>query len=190
MNLWHLKSRFYQFARDLPFLKWILDRERSNLAVLVSEMQRPLECALDIGSGAGSTLDLLPPAERLITTDRSLSMLQKAAIKSPASLPVNTDACHLPFSGQAFHLVSCIGVSEYVHDKGRLLHELSRVMKPGGFVLITIAPYNFFNILRTFLGHRLHMARPDRWESLIWEQGFQVVDRRKNLMQNQYLCKK
>ena len=81
MNLWN-----HQYARDLPFLKWILDSERRNLAALVSKVPMQTSRILDLLSGLGSTLDLLPRAEYLMTIDKSLSKLQKgvsAAMTGP-----------------------------------------------------------------------------------------------------------
>ena len=43
----------------------------------------------------------------------------------------------LPFAGQTFDFVFCSQVIEHIHDPVRLLKEIRRILKPGGFCLVT-----------------------------------------------------
>jgi SAM-dependent methyltransferase len=189
MNLWNIKSAFYQFARNLPFLKWILNAERRNLTALVALIPSKPERILDIGSGAGSTLDLLPTASLCVATDASFAMLGRVSSNMRHVIPVCADGLHMPLKNHTCEFVSCIGVSEYIGDTSLLMQEMIRILKPDGYLLITIAQPNVFNLLRLFLGHKLHLIQPKRMEHLLNKQNLYVLEHRTSLMQSQYLCK-
>jgi len=83
------------------------------------------------------------------------------------------DLLNIPVKNNQYDAVVCTQVLEHVPDPGRVLKELSRIIKPGGKVFLTVpqcfgvhmAPYNYFNFLEH--GLRLLAGRADlRVESL------------------------
>ena len=97
---------------------------------------------LDVGSGAGQIAqNLLKYADtdaEITCFDLSPEMLGRARVRMKSDRPmfVVTDLTHLPFEDESFDCVTCGYVLEHVPDTEAGLAELSRVMVPGGRMLL------------------------------------------------------
>lgn len=68
-----------------------------------------------------------------------------------SKLDIVSDICDIPVEDGAFDAVMCVEVLEHVPDPVAALHELNRVLRPGGYLLVTapfcsfthFAPYHF-----------------------------------------------
>ena len=104
---------------------------------------------LDVGSGAGQIaqhlLKYADPSARITCCDLSPEMLRRARNRLKSSLPthVAADLSHLPFADESFDCVTCGYVLEHLPDARPGLAELSRVMKPGGRMLLMTTEDNF-----------------------------------------------
>jgi ubiquinone/menaquinone biosynthesis C-methylase UbiE len=87
---------------------------------------------LDLGSGTGRNLPLMPPGLRTIALDPAWDALQRAGRRAPAVLLVQARAEALPFRAGAFDtVVSGLAVCS-VADPARALGEAHRVLGAGG----------------------------------------------------------
>ena len=100
--------------------------------------------ALDIGCGSGAMLlDLASMGMTAVGFDISPLMLRaadnlfKAHNKGGADLSLN-DIENIPYGDEAFNLVVCSGVIEYLRRDDAALQEISRVLKPEGHAIITV----------------------------------------------------
>ena len=98
---------------------------------------------LEIGSGMGGTSVALalagayPAATEYNPAYCHITQLRAARHALP--LPViNAAGEDLPFDAQVFDLALCWDVVEHVQDPSDLLAELSRVIRPGGLVFLTV----------------------------------------------------
>jgi ubiquinone/menaquinone biosynthesis C-methylase UbiE len=97
---------------------------------------------LDVGSGAGQILGHLlkrtNPAARLVAFDLSHHMLRRARARLHSARPgyVVGDVTQLPFADAAFDCITCGWVIEHLPDPVPGLRELSRVLQPGGRMLL------------------------------------------------------
>jgi ubiquinone/menaquinone biosynthesis C-methylase UbiE len=97
---------------------------------------------LDVGSGAGQILRHLikraVPEARLIGFDLSPGMLRRARLRMKSDRPcyVAGDMMRMPFASNSFDCVTCGWVLEHLPDPRPGLHEVARVLKPGGSALI------------------------------------------------------
>lgn len=91
---------------------------------------------LDVGSGTGSLLTRLHtiyPAAALCGVDLAYNMCQRTYEKlGQGALVVNAAAENLPFADGTFDLVVSTSALQWVADLERALHEMRRVLKPGG----------------------------------------------------------
>jgi len=114
---------------------------------------------LDIGCGIGNYLEeLLQRGCSVTGIDISINMLQlsKARLQKYSSNPPLSlaDIEKLPFNNNKFDLVFCVGVLEYLKTDEKALSEISRILKPGGRIFLTLPnilsiknfldPYYFF----------------------------------------------
>jgi SAM-dependent methyltransferase len=100
-------------------------------------------CLLDVGAGTGRLLRALPPFAspdvKIICLEPSLAMLRQGLDSAP-----DRGACwmrgwaeKLPFPSAAFDLVICTEVLEFTSNPGATIKELVRVLRPGGWLLVT-----------------------------------------------------
>ena len=98
--------------------------------------------ALDIGTGAGhAAFALAPCADTLIGLDITPQMVEAACRNARERGIVNYhagvgNAELLPFSDSSFSLVVCRYTGHHFHSPARVVHEVGRVLAPGGRLLV------------------------------------------------------
>jgi ubiquinone/menaquinone biosynthesis C-methylase UbiE len=103
---------------------------------------RGLRRILDVGSGAGQIakhlLKYSDPDAEITCFDLSPEMLRRARNRLKNDRPrfVVADLTRLPFSDASFDCITCGYVLEHVPDARLGLSELSRVLQPGGRMLL------------------------------------------------------
>ncbi len=123
---------------------------------------------IDIGSGEGFFADFLHRENigSLILDDHNLTSL-KRSIKKHDDLGCMSDICNLPFSSESFDLVCALDVIEHIEDDNRALDEVFRVVKKGGYFLMTVPAYKFlYGEHDEFAGHIRRYTLKDVREKL------------------------
>lgn len=127
--------------------------------------------ALDVGCGPGAYLPTLFGAGyEVCAFDQSEEMLARARANVPSGGAKAVqfhcgDIQALPYEDGAFDLALCIGVIMYVNDDAKALVELSRVVRPGGQLIIAVDnkknvadlidfPMRARNLLRRLVGKK------------------------------------
>ena len=103
---------------------------------------------LDVGVGTGLSLPLYKSTLKVTGVDLSPDMLERARervtkerLRHVTAL-IEMDAAHLDFPDQSFDLCVASYVLSVVPDPQRVMHQLARVTKPGGKVIVV----NHFSI--------------------------------------------
>ena len=98
---------------------------------------------LDVGAGTGrlarSVFQVPEFDDPVICLEPAHRMIREGRMKTPDGLAlwVQAWADPLPFPENAFDLVSLLEVLEFTPHPDRTLRELARVLRPGGWLLIT-----------------------------------------------------
>lgn len=139
------RSRFYVDFRQVSAESYFAtDRLLREISLLKHEVSGHL---LDIGCGTKPYGPLLSGhIARHTGVDLPSSIHDQSAVDAYAG------ATSLPFRSGAFDSVLCTEVLEHVPDPRKAMEEISRVLRPGGTVLLTTpfmyrvheAPYDFF----------------------------------------------
>jgi ubiquinone/menaquinone biosynthesis C-methylase UbiE len=139
---------------------------------------------LDVGSGAGQILGhLLKRTHRdtqLVAFDLSHGMLRRARSRLDSTRPsyVAGDLTQLPFADNSFDCITCGWVIEHLPDPRPGLAELSRVLQPGGRLLLLATEDTLPGMVvsrtwkcRTYNRHELRLACDEvglPWRSQLW----------------------
>jgi ubiquinone/menaquinone biosynthesis C-methylase UbiE len=90
---------------------------------------------LDVGTGDGYTIRLVKPQGEVIGIDPDSTMAASATAKGVVFR--EGSAYKIPFPDSSFDLATCIEVVEHLDTPKEALQELHRVLRPGGFAIMT-----------------------------------------------------
>lgn len=97
---------------------------------------------LDVGCGAGMMVkEIANKGYEILGMDYSYNMIRKAKDICNAKVDINFlqgDIESLPFENSVFDIVLCLGVITYLKSEEKALLEMSRVLKPGGTMILSI----------------------------------------------------
>lgn len=143
---------------------------------------------LDVGSGAGQILGHLlkrtSADTRLVAYDLSHHMLRRARSRLRSRRPsyVVGDLSQLPFADNSFDCITCGWVIEHLPDPRPGLRELSRVLQPGGRLLLLATEDTLQGMVvshtwkcRTYNRRELRTACEDAglpWKKQLWFSSF------------------
>ena len=97
----------------------------------------PFQCILEVGGGqSGLSADLYPGAE-VVNIDLEADYAHSVMNARPGTHFLCADATRLPFPDSSFDLVTMFDVLEHVPRDTDAAAEAVRVLRPGGFILLT-----------------------------------------------------
>ncbi len=121
--------------------RWSFYIEETTNATIARLSLPPTGQALDVGCGTGSLLQKLGhkfPQAKLFGVDPAPEMLKVARGKVPPSVELREGwAEELPFKDNDFDMVVSCNMFHYIRQPVLALVEMSRVLRPGGQLLIT-----------------------------------------------------
>ena len=122
------ESRSESFERDYSI-------RTEGIIKVVNEITELIEgkLVLDIGCGPGILAELYPKDSNIVGLDFSVSMLRSA--KSRIRQLVLGDSLNLPFSREAFEVVTCFFVASDYSQKAQIFSEAFRILEGKGLLL-------------------------------------------------------
>jgi ubiquinone/menaquinone biosynthesis C-methylase UbiE len=132
-----------KYARLAPEYdaKWSFYVEATTRETLARLSLRPTDRALDVGCGTGALLRRLSeshPAAQLSGVDPVPEMLAVARRRLPADVELREGwAERLPFADEQFDVVVSCNMFHYIQRPVDALHEMRRVLRPGGRLIVT-----------------------------------------------------
>ena len=108
---------------------------------------------LDVGCGTGDLAPFVIRKNAAYTgVDLSAKMIERAIInydtiiKSGKATFQIADCEYLPFPSKKFDIVTAVALLEYLPDPIQFLHEVQKVIRPGGDFLLTVPYKNCINL--------------------------------------------
>jgi arsenite methyltransferase len=144
---------------------------------------------LDVGCGAGATTSYLAETYgcRVVGVDlresmvvRSSERAQKLGVTDLVEFRA-ADAQELPFDDATFDAVLCESVATFIEDKQRVVGELARVVKPGGYVGLNEEIWlkeptpEVAEHVKTMWPVKSNVSTAEGWETLLKGAGLQDV---------------
>jgi ubiquinone/menaquinone biosynthesis C-methylase UbiE len=113
---------------------------------------------LDAGGGTGRVASALRPHVRsVIVADVSWGMLSQARGKNLTATSTETE--HLPFANNSFERVLMVDALHHVINQAETIHELYRVLKPGGRLVIEEPDLRIFSVKIMAVAEKLALMR-------------------------------
>jgi ubiquinone/menaquinone biosynthesis C-methylase UbiE len=138
----------------------MIERKKAVLAFVNQYAGKQRLSVLDVGCGSGVIMkEILERGHSVTGMDITQAMLEQAKSTVGQYLPDSAncilgDVENIPAKDGSFDAVLSVGVLQYLHDDHRGVSEISRVVKDGGLVIITLPnifrvgnfldPYYFF----------------------------------------------
>jgi SAM-dependent methyltransferase len=133
----------YEQMFKLESFYWWFVARRKLVRDLIRECNSPKDAALlDVGCGTGLNCLMMSEFGSVRGTDLSEKAIEFSQQRGIGDL-TQCDAEDLKFSGNTFDVVTALDVLEHVNDDLVALSEMFRVLKPGGWLIITVPAYGF-----------------------------------------------
>ena len=136
----HGRRRLRPFLRDNPFphpfTEGFFYREKMR-AIHRTAPDNAVVDVLEVGGGRSGLTRMLYPEALVTNVDRDASLADAPPNLDPRVRFVHGDAADLPFEDTSFDLVTMFDLLEHVEDDRTAVREALRVLRPGGWLLIT-----------------------------------------------------
>lgn len=153
----------------------MINRRESVLSLLDDYAKNRSLRILDVGCGPGGVMEeVLKRGHNVVGVDISEEMLKEARETSKKYRHegiscIHGDMEYLPFSKNSFDVVLCVGVLPYLQSDRKSISEISRVVKTGGIIIITLPnilrvnnlldPYYYLNRGLKYILHRTYIKK-------------------------------
>ena len=172
-----MDPRIYAPLRELERTHWWFRGRRRILLAALERLGVGATAILDVGSGAGTNLELL--GERFPGAALTAIDLERAPLlfcRADRRLPVcQADAERLPFAGACFDLVAALDALEHFADDAAALRELHRVCRPGGTLIATVPAFRALWGSVDDLGHHHRRYRRRELRARVEAAGFEIL---------------
>jgi SAM-dependent methyltransferase len=138
-----MRTREHRELFRLEDIYWWFVGRRELVRQIVTRFARPgRQIIFDAGCGTGGTLSRLTGLGALIGCDTSEFALRLCHERGLQQL-VAASVQALPFAADSFSAVLSCDVLEHVTDDRQALQEMTRVLQPGGILVLTVPAHPF-----------------------------------------------
>jgi GT2 family glycosyltransferase/SAM-dependent methyltransferase len=125
-----------------PYTQGLFYREKMRAIHRVAP-DAPVVKILEVGGGRSGLTSLLYPNARVINIDLNAEYASARCNQRPGVRFVCGDATDLPFEDESFDAVTMFDLLEHVPDDRQAIQEAFRVLRPGGFLLVSTPNENW-----------------------------------------------
>ena len=157
---------------------WYVERRRLFRKVIKTYFPetRDIRCA-DIGSSTGANLTLFSEIGALVCVGLEYEYGAIQLAKNKSSIPLlQGSGEELPFDQDSFDLVTCTDVLEHIRKDQTTVNEIHRVLRPGGYALITVPAFQFLWGHQDEVSHHLRRYRRREIEKILTQAGFKIIE--------------
>ncbi len=155
-NYWNGEAKRWEAFVDNKKSHWT---RRSHLMIdLISKVIPSHGNSLDLGCGPGVLCALL--AEKGFTAhgvDISENMLSYAKARNPNLSFAIGDERKIPFNQMQFSLITAFGLLEYIENRQRYIQKITKMLRPGGIMLLSNSNNRSLFVLLAILSRLLRL---------------------------------
>jgi len=177
-SLWQLKSRTYieQYSQLCQQHWWWQAR-----AVIIGQVvaktfaEKPKPEILDVGCGAGVFWDKLPPGSKMTGLEPD-PLLGAQAAQRGRVIPSGWEKAEIPDA--TYDGLLLLDVLEHLTDEVAALQKARRVLKPGGFLILTVPALMLLWSQHDLANGHVKRYVLDEMAPLLKRTGFKIVQKR------------
>lgn len=163
-KMFSLEDSYWWFVGRRELVRELLLRHRPHGSQLLT---------IDVGCGTGATLNAIADVGPAIGVDRSREALRFCRRRGLREL-VLAGAESLPVKTGSVDVLLALDLLEHIQDDGAAVREFSRVLRPGGVLLVTVpACPELWSEHDEALDH-LRRYRARRLRRILLEAGFRI----------------
>lgn len=124
------------------------------------------ESLLEIGTGQGNFKRYLPEVKYYLSTDIDAEVIQRAQQRDPKGCYLQADVtapnwCEL-VGAQPIDTILCINVLEHIANTAAAVHNLMRILQPGGHLLLFVPAFPaLYSEMDRLAGHVMRYRKQD-----------------------------
>ncbi len=152
---------------------WHIAKQKLVSAFLKKYLKEKRIRVLDIGCGTGGMLNSLKTLAFVCGVDKSETALKFAKKRGLKNLIKHDFAKNrLPIKDSSYHAVLALDVLEHLKNPDFVLEEISRILKPGGILIVIVPAYKFlWSYWDEVLGHYTRYSKKEI-ASLLEKEGY------------------
>jgi SAM-dependent methyltransferase len=160
------QTHWWYIARRKIIFDWVLQ----TLA------NYPSPKILDIGCGTGFNVEYLQARgyKQVVGLDFSMDALGFCQSRNLTCL-VCSDATHPPFGPVSFDMIMALDLIEHLADDTQALQHLTRILKPGGTLIIFTPAFKFLWGLQDEVGHHYRRYTAGELRHKLIEAGLNIT---------------
>lgn len=121
---------------------WFVGRQELVAGLLENLKNRGQAKILDVGCGTGGTTKRLARFGNVIAIDNSLDAVRYFSSQDVCPI-IRCSAQELCFRDHSFDFVLLLDVLEHLPEDDLAIKEISRILNPGGFCILTVPAFGF-----------------------------------------------
>jgi len=130
---------------------------------------------VDVGCGVGDMIQAMPDFSTKVAIAFSQADLALARMACEENiLFARASAFELPFAAECVDMVICLEVIEHLSNDRAVIREVTRVLKPGGRLLISAPGNYYFAEYLDLMGHYRHYSR-ESLAQLLAEENLRII---------------
>jgi SAM-dependent methyltransferase len=171
-----LERVIYDRMRELEGSHWWFTGRRKVLTALIGDLELPANAKIaEVGCGVGGNIEMLRQFGSVEAVEPDGE--SRAYIAQRLGLTVQDGLLPdgLPLPKVAFDAVCAFDVVEHVDDDANSVKALAGLVKPGGYLVITVPAYQWMWSHHDVLHHHKRRYRRPAIEALVREAGLTIV---------------
>jgi len=164
-----------------PFYERFIQPREPEKILSQLGLPQPEGAVLDAGGGTGRVAQfLVGRTDQVVVADQTFEMLKEAHRKQGVTA-VNSLTEDLPFANDHFCCIIMVDALHHVENQAATIHELWRVLKPGGRIIIEEPDIRNFRVKLLAIGEKLalmrsHFLSPEQIFSLFSTEAIKKIE--------------